>query len=63
MTYRLKSGDLRILSWVVDRILHVVKCDAAIRSTELIITELRNTFVGAVLCMKVENRGPVLLQL
>jgi hypothetical protein len=62
VTYGLKSCDFRFLSWVVDRVLHVIKCDTTICSTELIIAKLRNTFVSAVLRPEVKDGGPVLLQ-
>jgi hypothetical protein len=60
--YGLESSDFGFLSWVIDRVLHVVQCDTAICSAELIVAELRNTFVRAVLRAEVEDSGPVLLQ-
>lgn len=57
----MKSSDFRFLGWIVDRILHVVQCDSAIGSLELIVAELRDAFVGAVLCPEIEDSSPVLL--
>jgi len=58
-TYRLKRCYFGCLVRIVDGILHVVDGQATVGSFELVIAQLPDTPVAAVLSAEKENRSPV----
>lgn len=61
-TYWLECRDFRLLSKIVDGVLHVVDCHAPVGLFKLIVSDVADTLVGAVAGAEVKNCGPVVAE-
>jgi hypothetical protein len=59
VAYWLEGLDLGLLSSVVDGVLHVIDGEAAPGRLKLVVSELRDPLVAAVLCPEIHDCCPV----
>jgi hypothetical protein len=58
-THRLKGCHVRLLVLIIDGVLHVVNRQASVRLFELVVSDIRHTFVRPVFCAEIYHSGPV----